>query len=176
MEGGPIVTANVMHFHNTAENSAAVAAKFMTHFVADMIYPLPTSQAINRVTVTKLDGSSASYTISTGSAGKWKGTLSGDVAPAVCAVVKFNTIFRGRSATGRAYIGPAAESAGTNGFLGSTVPGSMATAWSTFQTAMVGDDCPQVVASYLHSTAATVLQYSVRNAFATMRLRQSRLA
>ena len=87
-----------------------------------------------------------------------------------------HTALRGRSARGRAFIGPCGESGVNNGFIGGTAASDMAVAWQTFGTNLFVDGAEHVVASYKNSTALTVTNYSVRNALGTMRLRQSRLA
>lgn len=175
-EWGPLVAVNVMHFHDSTAGTPAVISKIMDNWTAAMTVVVANTQRIHHISATPLDGSGATYTVATDSNAKWQGGGSGDPIPQVAAVVKHTTVFRGRSARGRTFLGPLSENIVTAGMLGSTFPTSLATAWTAFQTAMVADDCPQVVASYKNQTAATILAYNIRLAAGTMRLRQSRLA
>jgi hypothetical protein len=105
-----------------------------------------------------------------------EGVSLGENIPAMCAVVKKTTAIRGRTGRGRTFVGPVTEPENDGGRLLSTTATNIAAGWTAFQSAMVGDSIQEVIASYKDGTAFTVLNYTVRNACGTMRLRQSRLA
>lgn len=173
---GPLIATNVMHFHQDTVDPAGLFSSLDAHMQAGMWNAVCDSQRVQEVVITPLDGSSGSASFLPATTPKWRGQTSGECSPQVACVVSLHTALRGRSARGRAFVGPVAEAATANGFLTPAQLAIIAPAWATFGSAMVVASSEQVVASYKLSSALTVINWSVRNACGTMRLRQSRLA
>jgi hypothetical protein len=138
--------------------------------------PMSNGNKIQQVDITPLFADSATQSYLTDGSTKWGGTQTGDIVMAGCAVVSMKTTLRGPANRGRVYVGPVTEAANNNGFLIAGQSTNMVTKWTSFQTGLIAESMEQVVASYKHSTAITVLTYSVRPALGTQRRRQSRLA
>lgn len=173
---GPVVAVNVLHFHQDTANPNDLFIKLDAHLDPRMWNCVSTSQRIVELDLTVLDGSTATVSFIPPNTTKWKGSAGGENIPALAAVVKKTTAIRGRTGRGRTYVGPATESENDGGRLLSTTATNLAAGWTAFQSAMIADDIREVVASYKDGTAFTVLNYTVRNAYGTMRMRQSRLA
>ena len=167
---------NVMHFHQDAPSIAGLVSSLEAHVKAPMWKLLPAFQICSTMTLTPLDGSSASFTASLPATADWKGAATGDCIPGSCYVVSSKTVERGRSARGRVYVGPLAETMNFNGMLSSTDRLASETDWNRFAADMITASSPWVVASYKNRTALSVLNVSIRAAAGTQRRRQSRLA
>jgi hypothetical protein len=141
---------------------------------SDLWTSVANTWAVDDVVVTKLDGTTATFTLSTGRPAKWKGSSATDPIPQAATLIKASTNLRGPSYRGRMYLPALGEGIQSGGLLGSIVVGSMTTGWTDFLTAMQGDDCPPVVASYKHSSSALIESYLCENESATQRRRQSR--
>lgn len=168
--------ANVMHFHQDVINENGLFTSINAHVTSDMWKLLPSFQVCSSLTITPLDGTSATSIFPTDGTAKWKGSATGDCIPASAYCVSLKTIERGRSARGRVFVGPLAETMNFNGMLSASDQATSATAWNAFAAAMITASSPWVVASYKNRTALTVINCSIRNAAATQRRRQSRLA
>lgn len=172
----PINAVNVMHFHQDDPDLAGLWNVLKSHVSANMWCNTASSQTVDHITMTPLDGFGMSEQFIPTPGAIWTGSTGGDAIPASAAVLKLTTVARGRSGRGRLYLGPNSESGVGNGMLVPTVVTTQVNAWTTFQAAMIDDATPQVVASYKNATAFTVLSYGMRQACGTVRMRQSRLA
>lgn len=173
---GPLVVANVMHFHQTDPSVSGLFGAINTHLDARMWSGIVNSQRVTEVDITPLDGSAGTQTFIPPTVVKWQGQENGESIPAGAIVLSKHTALRGRSARGRSFLGPVAEASQANGTLTGTKAADVAAGWAAFGSAMIVDGAQEVVASYKLSSALTVINWSVRNVLGTMRLRQSRLA
>jgi len=73
-------------------------------------------------------------------------------------------------------LGPIAEGELFSGAVSSATLAAGLVAWNAFGANVVSDGAEHVVASYKNASAFLVLQYTMRSAAGTMRMRQSRLA
>jgi hypothetical protein len=166
---------NVIHVRQAGTTAAAIAATMDANVTANMWGVETVNTKVTTVTVTKLDGSSASSSLAVTGA-KWAGTAAaGDMIPAMAAVVKMQSLFRGRSQRGRVFLPFVAESQSTNGVLGAGAVAAMQTAWTNWVAAMVAAGAQPVIASYLHASQVDVASVTVEATAATQRRRQSRL-
>lgn len=165
-----------MHFKQNSVDPDGLFGAFDANFTANQWACCGTSQKINEVAITPLDGVGLTVTFVPPNTAKWNGVQTGDVAPAVCGVLSERTALRGRNYRGRSFLGPATEGSGTGGMMTGSIATAIANAWTSVQTALIDDAVTHVVASYAKSAAYPILEYLVRNAFGTLRPRQSRLA
>jgi ethanolamine utilization microcompartment shell protein EutL len=166
---------NVQHFHMPSASAAEVFAMLQGNVNGAMWATNVTFHKIQSLDITPLFADSATQTFLTDGSSKWEGQASGtEVLPNTAAVVSMKTSLRGPANRGRAYIGPMGESVFTSGQLDNTKRTAMSAAWNAFGVACIGDDAQHVVASYTHSTAITILSYSVNQFAGTQRRRQSR--
>lgn len=186
LTGTGMSAVNVMHFHS---HSPAVApstlmATLQASVTAGMWNTAYFQATIQNVKITPLDGVSASQTFNTGGGAKWSGTFaSGEVIPAVAAVVSLYSSSRGRNNRGRIFIPFTAEGASAQGAIASGLQAPMQTAWDTFRGAVQTATAPfdLVVAAYdrKHLGAGAhmslVTASTVQTFFGTVRKRQSRL-
>lgn len=173
---GPLVATNVMHFHQEVIDSDGLFGALDANVNGSMWQICSTTQRVQEIIITPLDGSGFTASIVPPATAKWKGNSPGESMPACCAVVSKRSLIRGRSFTGRSFIGPVTENGVANGFLSGTQGSEMATGWTNFQLAMAADGAHEVVASYKLAAGTPVAAYLVRNALGTLRPRQSRLA
>jgi hypothetical protein len=165
---------NVMHFLQSSTTAAAVANTIDANVTANMWRSTTTGVICQDITVTPLDGSSASFVhVNTGA--KWAGPGSGDVIPAMAFLIKCQTLFRGRNRRGRIFLPFVNEAGQSNGVLTPADVTAGQTAWNTFLTAMVAAGLQPVVASYVLSSQVPISSYVYEGIAATMRPRQSRL-
>ena len=169
------LAVNVMHFLRASTTSAVIASTLDANVTAAMWGSVWPSASVNHITVTPLDGNSASYTLNTSGA-KWTGSAAaGDPIIAVAAMVKLTTAFRGRSNRGRLFLPFVCESVQQGGTIVAGTVTSMQTAWNNFLTAMIAAGQQPIVASYLHANQHPVTAFTVESFFGTQRKRQSRL-
>jgi hypothetical protein len=168
------IAENVIHISASGTDANAVAAAIQAHWTAGQIYPTASSVVLQSVTITPLDGHSASSSHPlTGS--NFLGEWSGDYIPGTSAVVSFKTIRRGRSYRGRFYTPFLAESQCLNGLLSSAVITNTQAGWVAFQAALVGIGMSLEIASYKHATSQTVTSFEVKSGAGTQRRRQERV-
>lgn len=193
--GGTGPTAvNVMHFYNPAVDAVGLFNALNTNVTTAMWLGVMLNTSVTQVSITPLDGSSATQLFfPTGT--KWAGTnASGDYSPATAPIISFKTAKRGRRYRGRLYFPFPAESvmgSGTN----SIGVGTAQAAWDTFRAAMKTATFPLHIASYGHSLKRTknpgggytlspvnwtpgseeVTSGTCETIFGTMRRRQTRL-
>lgn len=173
---GPTESYNVMHFKQDSIDPAGLFGAFDANFTANQWACLGTSQKIQEVDITPLDGVGLTESFVPPNTAKWNGVQTGDIAPAVAGVVSLRTALRGRPYRGRIFLGPCTEGSGNQGIMTGSIATAVANAWTSVASALASDGVFHVVASYLKEAAYPVLNYLVRNAFGTMRPRQSRLA
>lgn len=166
---------NVMHILRSGTTAAVVASSVDANVTAAMWGSVWPTAIVNHLSVTPLDGSSATYQLNTTGA-KWTGSAAaGDptVAPAV--VIKLTSTLRGRSYRGRLYIPFPCESVINGGTLNAPQVTSVQNAWNAFLTAMIAAGSQPVIASYLHATQIPVAAYTVETYLGTQRRRQERI-
>jgi hypothetical protein len=140
---------------------------------------------IVKVDIIKLDGVSATQTFLAPGTSAWTGQQSGDFAPQVAALVKFQTGLRGRDNRGRMFIPFTAEDVTLGGALSAISQGLMQTAWDAFDAALLADTTSPgpydfVVAAYdrVHlgagAHATDITNIVVEPQTATIRRRQTR--
>lgn len=170
-----LLAANVMHFHAVGTTPAGLAAIIDAHVAVGMWQFTVGSASVQTLEVTKLDGTSATYTFPTGSPAKWTGGQGvGDFIPQVAGLVKLNTTLRGRSFRGRVFLPFVAEAAQVSGTLTAGNVTTAQAAWNNFLTAMSVATADLTVASYHLSTDTLVLNALVESQTATQRRRQRR--
>lgn len=166
---------NVMHFHAPGKTAAQVFTALDSNVTAAMWGQTASSQAIDEVDVTPLDGVSPTVINATGSPAKWSGSGSGsDTISQVCVLVKLTTAVRGRQARGRVYLPWVGEATIANGVIAAGSVTSMQAAWTSFISAMSGSGVKLCIASYVHLVENEVILAKVEALAATQRRRQPR--
>jgi len=166
---------NVMHFLSETGDSEAVAAAINSHYSALMLsFTVPTTKCPS-VSITPLDGTTAT---STWSLAGVEGSLSaGEALPAVAVVATLYTALRGRSYRGRIYLPYVGESVAESGKVKPDYLADLQGGWGDFQADLEGNTPPVtlVVASYKEEVANAVTSILVQPVLATQRRRQSQL-
>lgn len=168
------ISENVMHFRGPGLVAVDLGPIIQAALQVHQWAPLPTTWGLDTLSVTALDGGSATVTYSL-TGGHVEGESTGDWSPASAAVVSLTTDQRGRSYRGRIFLGPCAESAINDGRLVLPLPAEMVTAWEAFNAAAIADGLSHGVASYKHATFNEVLTYAVQAGIGTQRRRQTRV-
>lgn len=170
-----ITPVNVFHVRASGATASGIFTSISNHAQVNQFAGMSQGHVAQGVNITPLDGHTAAEFHALGS-GKWHGsTVGSDLMPQACAVVTLRTVQRGSRGRGRMYVGPIAESAQANGTLDATVSGQLATAWSTFISAMDTDNAPLVIASYLHGDANDVTSFGIDSLIGTQRRRLDQL-
>ncbi len=165
---------NVMHFHAVGSSAAAVGAVLDANVVNDMWKPVCSTSGVDSLSITPLDGSSATVLFTTESS-NWTGETEGDWSPASAPVVAFSTGLRGRSYRGRLFLPFCAEGAISDGALTGALAADVQDAWIAFAGDLSVTAVSHVVASYKHASATAVTAYTVASAIGTQRRRQTRV-
>lgn len=165
---------NVMHIRNVGGDAAAVFADLNANVTHDMWVSVHSTCSVDVVTITPLDGSTASSDFPTGTPAKWSGSGGLDFIPSTAAIVKFTTALRGRSFRGRAFLPFTSEESNVNGSLIPAAQGPMQTDWTAFLAAMNAAGSQPVIASYKHAVAHTIQFALVETELAVQRRRQER--
>lgn len=169
------IATNVMHFHKSGSNAAAVSAIIDAAGTASMFIGQSNQASITQFVTTPLDGTSVSFPQTPTSPAHWVGGAgTGDFVPQVAILLKLLTLGRGRSARGRVYLPFAAESVISEGALLTATKTSLNAAWIAFHTSLTASSLDWVVASYKNSTAANVAALGFENTTATQRRRLRR--
>lgn len=166
---------NVMHIDGGSVPSAAVMAALDAHVTSAMWAFTSGTFSVTQVSITPLDGITATSTFTPATPANWTGGISGDVIPATAALVKFTTSRRGRSFRGRLYMPGVTEAVQNGGVLDPSNRTTAQAAWATFTTTMSGSGFPIVVASYKMATSNVLFNVLVEGIAATQRRRQGRL-
>lgn len=156
--GEPSRTINVMHVRKSSGDAwSSIANAIATHLdttvhgaILNMLNAVQSSYGYQSFDLTPLDGTSNTL-FREGATSNWPvGAGGGDYVPQVAAVLRIRTATRGRSARGRLFLGPVAESKTSNGQIAGGVPGLMSDSWDAFVNALATDGvCEVGVASYL---------------------------
>jgi hypothetical protein len=166
---------NVMHFLKSGTTAAAVNTSIDALVTANMWAVQEGGTHVTRLDTIKLDGSSASASLTVTGA-KWTGTAAaGDWVPQMAAIVKAQSLFRGRSHRGRIFLPFVAESQSTNGVLGGGAVAAGQTAWTNFLAAAIAAGLQPVVASYLLASQVPIATYTFESVAGTQRRRMTRL-
>lgn len=181
-----LTAVNVIHIELNAgvATNRQVMDLLDAHVTAAMWNMVGSNWSVNKVTITPLDGVTASSDFVPATPAHWAGNTGGDVAPQVSGVMKLQTASRGPRFRGRVFLPSPAEGQTTAGKLNDGTEVSASTAWTAFQTALQADATKPsslVVASYdrahagAGAVATTVVTISGEQTLATQRRRQSRL-
>jgi len=143
---------NVIHISDIGGSSNAVAAELDSRAVADMWLSANSQASVKSLSITPLDGTSATIDYLMTQDGRWAGDGTDGFLPAVATIVKFNSAMRGRANNGRLFIPFTDEGKVTDGFV-------------------------PCVASYLVGSAheSDIVQVTVEEVLGTQRRRQGRL-
>jgi hypothetical protein len=165
---------NVMHFHTSILTASGLEALLNTSWSGSMILECSLAAKIDRLDITKLDGSSATVAFTETNA-RWSGGSTDAIIPAAAQVVSFRTGLRGRSNRGRIYLPFMVESNFAAGSVSGASNATIQNAWNSFVTGMAAGTAPLCVASYLHANSHDVTSAIVEFTCGTQRRRQSRL-
>lgn len=177
---GAGTAANIFHVTNATgfPNSPAVFTTLDAHAAIGMWGCVSNIYRVDKITITPLDGVTASDEVTVPAVAKWTGNNGGDPIPNMANLIKLRTAKRGRSFRGRLYLPAVSETVQVNGVLSAGAVTSVDTAWNTFITA-IGTDAtfPLVmgVASYKLASIQPVLGALCEGVGATQRRRLSRL-
>jgi len=185
---------NVMHFFGTSGDPVSLKNALNTNVTTGMWVGTATNCSIYQLSITPLDGTSATQVFSVAGT-NWAGTgTPGDYSPATATVIRLTTANRGRQNRGRLYIPFQTEQYMASG-INSTSVAANQTAWDNFRSAMKTAAFPMHIASYGHSLHRTktsgggytltpvtwtphsneVISSTVEVTYGTQRRRQSRL-
>lgn len=166
---------NVIHVRKSATTASSIASTIDANVTAAMWGSVVPGASVTTLTVTPLDGSSASFVLNTSGA-KWTGSgTAGDALIAPAVIVSNRSSFRGRSRRGRTYLPFTSESVVASGLLDPAKVTSMNTAWAAFLAAMVAAGAQPVIASYKNADQVDWKTATVESTLATQRRRQTRL-
>lgn len=174
--GAPRHAINDLYFHDDAGGHTgtdvynAMAAN-VTH---NMWLTCQSGSSIIQVVTTKLDGSAASETHTTGGGSTWSGDATGDTILQAATVVTLRTGFRGKSFRGRIYLPFVGDQVLSDGIFTSGTITAMQTAWETFRAAMKTAGFPIHVCSRLHSSSVETSSETVQPNCKTQRRRVRR--
>jgi hypothetical protein len=163
---------NVLHAEDGTGTPASIFAALDALVTTDLWAPVWQQMRVVSVDVTKLDGSMATQTFSTGLSTTWDGNGTGDAIPAAAAIVKLQTALRGPAYRGRLFLPYVGEGAQSGGFV---TTGTL-TAWQNDWDDLLTAFSPHlVVASYVNATAEPVTAVVCEQALGTQRRRQDAL-
>lgn len=177
---GAGTAANIFHVRNATgfPNSPAVFSTLDAHAAIGMWGAVSTTYRVSQITITPLDGITASDQVTVPAVAKWTGNNSGDAIPNMANLIKLRTAKRGRSYRGRLYLPMVSETVQVNGTISSGAVTSIDTAWNTFITA-IGTDATfpltMGIASYKLASFEPILGAVCEGVGATQRRRLSRL-
>lgn len=176
---GGATAANIFHLQHdevSTWTAASVAAQVETSWNTNQHQVTSTGAVMNDITVTPLDGITASAS-RTPVGAKFSGQAGGTSNPAIAGVLSLHTAKRGASNRGRLYVPFVAEGIFASGLIDATNTGLVVTGWDTFRNALaaLADPLELVVASYLLEDATPVTSVTMSRVAGTVRRRQSRL-
>lgn len=169
--GTPANVNNILHFGMLTGDATDLGSGLDSELTSDMFDPMSSAYVLESYDITKLDGTSATVTWS--ATGLVTGNSSGGVVPEAACSVGFRTNTIGRSARGRAYVGPLVEGVIDGGQINPTQVNNTQDAWVAFGAAIQGlsPAIAHSVASYKLATAYVVSSYSTKAYVATQRRR-----
>lgn len=165
---------NVIHVRGVDTDPDAIMTWLDANVTSDMWAIVCSSAHIATVSITPLDGTTATQQYVPATPSNWDGGIGGDSVPQGSSLVKLTTLSRGRSYRGRVFLPFLPESAQADGKITSALLGDQQDAWDAFVAAGAGGAPQLVIASYLHSTAERVSAALCEEETATQRRRQSR--
>lgn len=168
------IAENVIHVLAPDSTDEAVGTQLDSNATGTMFEPMANNVGCQTFSITKLDGTSATYNYTLGE-DNWIGGTAGDFSPASSCVVAFATGERGRSKRGRVYLPFIAEAAITDGSMTAGLDTTVSEAWAAFQDALSDVSMTLVVASYKLVEATAITGFSVKSAIGTQRRRQTRV-
>jgi hypothetical protein len=130
---------------------------------------------VDHVSITPLDGTSATASFTPVVPAAWVGGRAGDTIPNMATIVKLTTGLRGRDRRGRMYLPFLPEGSQADGTITDVNLAAMQTAWTALLGTLTADNWALVVASYKLSHDAPVLSVLCESVAGTQRRRQSRL-
>ncbi len=168
---------NVFHVQSPGNTESGVATDIDTSLTGAMFSAQVDTQALHRIFVEKLDGTTASIThaLAVTRTGQIVG---GQPVPSTCSLISIKTARRGPRGRGRIYLGPVGETVQNAGVLAPATVTALTGAWFTFWTALESLATPQFmgIASYKHLDFNRLINISCDGVLATQRRRQQQLA
>lgn len=172
---GGVSPAIVHHFGAASGTDAEIGEAIWASTVDGVFYPMHQNYEPPSLTVLRLDGLSAGVVVANPNLSDSNlCQATGDLLPAVSAVMSFATGIRGPRGRGRSYIGPITEQNSDQGYLAESAGTALVDAWNDWLGAL-GAGSPSIelgVASYVHETWRPVSSLRVRGKLGTQRRRQ----
>jgi hypothetical protein len=172
------IAVNVMHIRGVSAppTYAQIEDALNAHVTANMWATVSTNASIVEVSMTLLDGVTATLSFNPTTPAHWTGGFGTDFIPQGSSLIKFQTLLRGRSHRGRMFLPYLPETLQTAGALDPAETTDAEVAWAAFQVALQGNSpaLEHVVASYKLATAQPVAAYVAEGESATQRRRQTR--
>jgi hypothetical protein len=157
----------------SASSAGAVAGLLDSSAQALQWDPVQSTAVVTELRVTPLDGSGATFVLTTSGA-KWTGRTAGEAVPAEAALISFRTALRGPRHRGRIYLPWVGEASQSNGAIAAASIANMNTGWTAFISALSAGGATLVIASYVAASAQAVSSFLVEAQSGTQRRRQSR--
>jgi hypothetical protein len=168
--------ANVIHITSVGNTAADVNTQVHSAIDSRMWTCQRSGSKITGLSITPLDGTTATVFFPSPGTSSWEGQGSGEVAPALSALVKLTTAVRGRSFRGRVFTPWVTESVNNDGRLTSTALTNLTAGWEAFRINLASNPGISLeVASYRLGQATPVTATSGEAVCATQRRRQTRL-
>jgi len=171
-----VTPVNVLHVITNSTDEAQIGSDLFDAMSTnvDMWQYLATGMILQSLTITLLDGSSASQVFVAPDT-TVHGDQSGEAIPSAAAVLSFHTNQRGPRGRGRLYIGPITESSQHDGLLDAGVNASSVAAWNAFNDDIAASTSVMSlgVASYTHADIHGVTSISMRIPYGCQRRRQN---
>lgn len=172
------------HVLSSGVTSLEVFNRFSTAWSANMLAGTGVGVRLHTLDVMRLDNQTATESFSTVGT-KFDGSVAGQFVPALCALVKYTTGFRGLASVGHTFIPFIGEGINENGAYLPAGLGPLQTAWIAFVNTLSTQTIPLQVVSYGREASGslpaapavnhTVTACTVSPILATQRNRQSRL-
>lgn len=172
---GGVTPAIVHHFGAASGTETEIGEAIWDSTVDGIFFPMHQNYEPPSITVLRLDGISAGVVVPNPNLSDSNlCQASGDLLPAVTAVMSYSTGIRGPQGRGRSYIGPITEGNADQGFLSTAAGSALVSAWNDWLGAL-GAGTPSIqlgVASYVHETWRPIAALAVRAKLGTQRRRQ----
>lgn len=166
----------VQHLFPATTNMEDLGGAISDSATEGLFGPMLAGHEPETVSLLPLDGTSPTYEASISPTDPLcLGT--GQMMPAVCALVQFKTGQRGPRGRGRSFVGPIVEQANLDGVLDAATRTNLEDAWINFSIGLSShaDGALLTVASYTHEDHNLVTNLTVDNLVATQRRRQDQL-
>lgn len=168
----------VQHYRTATANMSDLGAAIWNNAADGIFGPMHESFEPEALALLPLNGTSATTIVANpfpSDSNLCNGT--GQIMPAVAALMTWRTLLRGPRGRGRSYIGPVVESAVSDGVLDEPWLSDLEDAWTATLGALSGED-PSIslcVASYVHEESTVVASGRSVRTLATQRRRQDQL-